>query len=69
MSLWSIAEAILDIVYYLSNWRFTACTVAGIALAVITGSSVPYPPLNWLAAGAVLIASLVLGWRWENAHE
>jgi len=69
MSFWSIAEAILDIVYFLSNWRFTACMVAGLALAVLTGSSVSSPPLNWIAAGGVLIASLVIGWRWENAQE
>jgi len=68
MNPWNIVETVLDIIGQLCNWRFTVCLFAGIALAFVVAGSIPAEPLRWIVAGAIVIAGMVVGWRWDNAH-
>lgn len=68
MSLWSLLEAVLDILFHLSNWRFALCLFGGVALALLAAANTPYEPLRWIVAGAIVVAAIVIGHRWDNAH-
>lgn len=68
MTLWSIIEAVLDIVTDLCNWRFNVCLLAGIALAFVAAGHISAEPLRWIVAGAILLAAIVIGWRWDADH-
>lgn len=68
MNPWSFIETVLDVIYYLCNWRFTLCFFGGIALAVVVAGWISAEPLNIIAAGVIVVAGFVIGWRWDGAH-
>ncbi len=68
MNPWGFIETILDIIYFLSDWRFTLCLFGSVALALVVGASISAEPLRWIVAGVIVIAGIIVGWRWDSAH-
>ena len=64
MSLWTIIGALLD---WSSNWRFNVCFYSGIVLAILVAANIPQEPLNGIVGVAIVLAGIVVGFRWDNA--
>jgi uncharacterized BrkB/YihY/UPF0761 family membrane protein len=68
MNLWGLIETVLDIISYLCNWRFSVCLFIGIALAFFVAGNIAVEPLRWIVAGAIVVASMVIGWHWDSSN-
>jgi hypothetical protein len=62
----SLIETLLDIVFFLRNWRFTVCFVGGIALAIVAFDRIAAEPLRWIVAGGIVLAGMIIGKRWDD---
>ncbi len=65
MSFWSFIETALD---WIRNWRWYICFWGSIILAGVVASSIPYQPLQWIAAGSIFIMGVVIGFRWDRSN-
>jgi len=66
MSPWSIFETIIDAINFFGHWRFTICLFASIFLAFEAAERIPTNPLHWLVPAAIVLAGVVIGWRWDG---
>jgi hypothetical protein len=69
MNPWSIIEFIIDIVIFLSCWRFSVCLIISTVLAFVVISSSIDSILYWIVGGVIVAIGLTIGWCWENKHE
>jgi hypothetical protein len=67
--MWNFLEAILDIIWQLFHWRFSLCTTVGFVLAFVAVATITISPLQWIVAGTAIIASVVIGLRWESSSK
>ncbi len=66
MNPWSIFEFIFDLFAIVNGWRSWLCFMAGLALASLAAGFINADPLRWIVAGLIVIASLIIGHRWER---
>jgi len=69
MNPWSIIECIIDIVIFLSCWRFSVCLIISTVLAFVFISSNIDSILCWIVAGVIVAIGINIGWCWESKHE
>ena len=67
MNPWSIVDALVEIIDFFVFWRFYVCVIAGLALAGFATSVITSESLHWIVAGPIIIASAVIGLRWERS--
>ena len=58
----------VDLILCLRDWRFSLCLFGSIALSALAVSVIPYFPLGCAMAAAIVIAGMVVGWRWNRDH-
>lgn len=59
-------EAVIGITDLCCHWRFSICLLIGVGLAIWAKSSIAHETLGGTVAAVVLIAFLLIGWRWES---
>ena len=67
-SVLNLIGGIVEILGYLLDWLFSLCLFGGVAIAVMVAVAIPYEPLRWIVAGAIVIAGFIVGLRWDRAH-
>lgn len=59
-----LLEVMLD---FFGSWRLYVCVVPALLLAWLVLEFGPAGLVTQLIAGAIVLAGLVVGWRWEKA--
>jgi hypothetical protein len=68
MSGWDFAGSICELIDWLRRWRFTVSLLLGMALAYVAVDYISAEPLRYIVAGAIVVASVYIGLRWECSH-
>jgi hypothetical protein len=67
MSLWTFIDNLLDLISWLSRWRFNLCFFAGVVLAFIAVGWLSFEPWSWIVGGMILVTAIVVGCYWESS--
>lgn len=61
--IWDILGGLAELYW---NWRFILCLIVGMGVAVWVKVSITHETLGWSVSGVVLLAFIVVGWRWDS---
>ncbi len=69
MNFLSFVWDILDFTTWIGHWRLSLCLLLGGATAVAAYGQIAVDPWRWLAGGAILLVSAMIGLRWEASSD
>jgi hypothetical protein len=67
MSIWTFINGLLDLLFWLSRWRFSLCLVAGAVLAFIAAGLLSFASWSWIVSGAILVTAILVGCYWDSS--